>query len=232
MLIFAHRGASAEAPENTLEAFRLAFDQGAHGIEFDTYQHPEGILVFHDRYLERTTNGHGKLLDASLASLRALDAGNNNRIPMLSEVLAITPLSAWCNIEVKYLQNAQAWVKTVKADLSKNDISLDRVIVSSFNHQWLRQIKHYWPEVSLGALTASYALDITSDTKQLNARNIHVALDVVTKTFIEEAKKAGYQVLVYTVDNIDDMTTLARWGADGIFTNKPRVALEALTSLR
>ncbi len=229
MLVFAHRGASADAPENTLEAFELAFTQGAHGIEFDTYQHSEGIVVFHDRHLARTTNGHGKLLDTPLQLLRELNAGNHNQIPVLSEVFSITPKTAWCNIEVKYLHDAKTWVEAVKADISKSDISLDKVIVSSFNHHWLKEIKRHWPEVCLGALTATYSLDVTFDAKGLNARNIHVALDIVSEAFIEEAHSAGFIVLVYTVDEPEDMKMLKSWGADGIFTNKPSLAIKTIT---
>ena len=74
MLIFAHRGASKAAPENTLKAFRLAFEQHADGIEFDTYQHDGGIVVFHDRTLKRRAREPGYLLDASWQALRVLRA--------------------------------------------------------------------------------------------------------------------------------------------------------------
>ena len=98
MLIFAHRGASKAAPENTLKAFRLAFEQHADGIEFDTYQHDDGIVVFHDRTLKRRAREPGYLLDASWQALREMDIGEGERIPTLSETLKCVVDNKWCNI--------------------------------------------------------------------------------------------------------------------------------------
>jgi len=228
MLIIAHRGASRKAPENTLKAFRLAFEQDADGIEFDTYQHDEGIIVFHDKTLERTTNGHGHLLDTSMAELQQLDAGDGERIPLLHSVLNTLPTNTLCNIEIKQLSNVETWVHEVKQAASNASIAPDDLLISSFNHQWLRDISVMWPEVKIGALTASYALDPTYCARTLKASSINIALDVVNEDFVRHAKSHGLAVFVFTVDNPEDMKQLLRWGVTGIFTNVPDEAKQVV----
>ncbi len=89
MLIFAHRGASADAPENTLLAIEKALAQGADGIEIDVHQTGDDLVVIHDRWLHRTTNGQGQLQDYSLAELKLLDAGQGQQIPTLWQVMQL-----------------------------------------------------------------------------------------------------------------------------------------------
>lgn len=229
MLIIAHRGASADAPENTLKAFSLAFQQHADGIEFDTYQHDDAIVVFHDKTLERTTNGSGQLLQTPLTQLKQLDAGDGEVIPTLEEVMACLPSGALCNIEVKHLHNADTWVRYVKRVIKDTQVNPNTILISSFNHHWLNDISRLWPEINIGALTATYALDATYCARQLNAKSIHIALDVVTAEFVDTARQSGLDVYVYTVDAQEDMQQLQQWGVTGIFTNVPDFAKKVLT---
>lgn len=224
MLIIAHRGASTLAPENTLKAFTLAFEQQSDGIEFDTYQHDDAIIVFHDKTLGRTTNGSGFLLQTSLADLKQLDAGEGEVIPTLEEVLATVPDGALFNIEVKHLRNAEAWVQDVKRAVEDAQINPNSLLISSFNHHWLAEISALWPQVAIGALTATYALDATYCARQLKAKSINIALDVVNADFVNAAKQEGLDVYVYTVDEPEDMLQLKLWGVTGIFTNVPEIA--------
>ena len=224
MLIIAHRGASTLAPENTLKAFTLAFEQQSDGIEFDTYQHDDAIMVFHDKTLGRTTNGSGFLLQTSLADLKQLDAGEGEVIPTLEEVLATVPDGALCNIEVKHLRNAEAWVQDVKRAVEDAQINPNSLLISSFNHHWLAEISALWPQVAIGALTATYALDATYCARQLKAKSINIELDVVNADFVNAAKQEGLDVYVYTGDEPEDMLQLKLWGVTGIFTNVPEIA--------
>lgn len=228
MWIFGHRGASWQAPENTLAAFELAMQQQASGVEFDTYQHPEAILVFHDRWLSRTTNGQGKLLETPLSELRQLDAGQGQQIPVLNEALACLPAHALCNIEIKHLYDARLWAYQLEAAMTYSALNWDNVIISAFNHRWLRQIKQYCPQVRIGALVASYPEDDLHFAQHLAVYSIHVSLDVVDEQFVQMAHQLGHKVLVFTVDYPQDMQMLADWGVDGIFTNVPELARQTL----
>ncbi|WP_232368982.1 glycerophosphodiester phosphodiesterase [Alteromonas sp. BL110] len=229
MLIFAHRGASKVAPENTLKAFKLAFEQDADGIEFDTYQHDSGIIVFHDRTLKRRARETGYLLDTPWQSLKQMDIGDGEHIPSLSQSLQCVPNDKWCNIEIKHLNDVHSWVKDVKKAIKQSSISTDKLLISSFNHHWLKAVTLLWPEVKIGALTASYELDCTASARALSAYSVNIALDAVNKQFVQTALQEGFDVFVYTVDEPRDMLMLKEWGVTGIFTNLPNVALNTLS---
>ena len=140
--VYAHRGASAYAPENTLPAFALAMEQGADGIELDIHLTKDGeLVVIHDEKVDRTTNGTGLVKDYTLAELRGLCADNGMegfseaRIPTLREVLALVkPSDMMVNIEIK---TGILWYDGIeeKALRLVQDMGMqDRVIWSSFNH--------------------------------------------------------------------------------------------------
>jgi len=228
MRIIAHRGASTKAPENTLKAFKLAFQQLSDGIEFDTHQHSEGIIAFHDKTLERTSNGKGFLLDTPLSRLKQLDVGEGESIPCLHEILDILPKDALCNIEIKHLNNVDTWVAEVKKAIEEANINEDNLLISSFNHHWLVQIRQRWPRVNIGALTATYALDPTYCARAIKATSINISIDVINADFINDAKRNGLDIYVYTVDIPEDMLKLKQWGVTGIFTNVPDVAQHVL----
>lgn len=228
MRIYAHRGASKDAPENTIKAFRLAFDQRADGIEFDVYQHESGIVVFHDRTLKRRAGVDGYLLETPWSTLQTLNVGEGQHIPTLSETLSVVPEGKWCNIEIKHLVDVKRWVNEVKTALSQSNIAVEHVLVSSFNHHWLKAITALWPEVKIGALSASYELDCTASARALQAYSVNIALDAVDKRFVETVLSEGFNVYVYTVDEPKDITMLARWGVTGIFTNVPKLAKEVV----
>ncbi len=228
MWILGHRGASKAAPENTLAAFSLAMAQQAHGIEIDTYQVDGHIVVIHDRWLNRTTNGDGMVTSHSIDYLRSLDAGHGERIPLIRDVFETLPVSALLNIEIKHLSQVESWIADVQTGLKTSGFPESNLIISSFNHRWLRSIKLHWPEVKIGALTATYPENGLGFADDLSAYSLHMALDVVDEGYVSEAKQAGLKVLVYTVDHPQDMKMLQSWGVDGIFTNVPDVARETV----
>ncbi|WP_394223074.1 glycerophosphodiester phosphodiesterase [Alteromonas gracilis] len=229
MLIFAHRGASKAAPENSIKAFNLAFKQKADGIEFDTYQHESGIVVFHDRTLARRAREPGYLLDVPWQELSEMDIGEGERIPTLADTLSCVAYDKWCNIEIKHLNNVDSWVKEVKEAVSQSALDVDKLLISSFNHHWLYAISKRWPEVKIGALSASYELDCTASARALEAFSVNIALDAVDKIFVQTALSEGFEVFVYTVNEPRDMLMLKEWGATGIFTNVPDIALNVLS---
>src|SRR6266508_4424456 len=102
MRIYAHRGASATEPENTLRAFRRALDIGAEGIEFDVHLTADRVpVVIHDRNVARTTNGRGNVDELTLAELTELDAGNSERIPTFHDVLDLVGDRVHLDVEIK-----------------------------------------------------------------------------------------------------------------------------------
>ena len=125
MRILGHRGASRDAPENTLAAFELALAQGADGVELDARLCGSGeVVVFHDQRLERLTGATGKVADTPWSALKALEVRAGppgsapGRIPLLAEVLAGLPRTALINVELK----SEDWRGSAVADAATSKI--------------------------------------------------------------------------------------------------------------
>jgi glycerophosphoryl diester phosphodiesterase len=231
-LNFAHRGACHEAPENTLAAFRLAMERGADGIEFDVQlSKDDEVVVIHDVTLETTTNGKGAVRDRTLADLKDLDAGSwfdpafaGQRIPTLQEVIGAVGDRLLLNIELKAEGlGARGLATAVVRAVEANDL-LDRVIISSFSPLavwWSRLLN---PRIPVGML---YSPDQPLFLRKLWLRHLvrphalhpyHTTIDDATMRW---AKKRGYRVHTWTVDDPVEMRRLIRQGVDIIITNRP-----------
>ncbi|TMM45015.1 glycerophosphodiester phosphodiesterase [Colwellia ponticola] len=224
MLIFAHRGASAIAPENTLLSIQTAIDSNVDGIEIDIFEIDGQLLVIHDRWLERTTSGSGLLTQHSFADLRQLDAGKGQKIPTLDEVLAIMPKHCLLNIELKGINNIELLLQCIDQGVLKYNITTKQLLLSSFNHHQLYAITQQRPELAIGALTASLPLTYATFATALNAYSVHISIDTISKDFVLDAHQRGLQVYVYTVDRLEDIYLLTSLGVDGIFANNPKQA--------
>ncbi|MCC5878432.1 MAG: glycerophosphodiester phosphodiesterase [Idiomarina sp.] len=231
MLIIAHRGASAEAPENTLAAISRAIDCKADGIEIDVYYVDGEVFVFHDRYLERLTARPGRLQDLTAAQIRTLKVFSQQPIPTLDEVLNCVGGRCMVNIEMKGEVPPAILIKHLERALSDYDFSQSQLIVSSFNHHWLKLLKDHLPWVRIGALNASCMLDYAAFATQLNAYSVHTCVDFIDQALVDDAHQRGMPVYVYTVDEAHDIETLQKMGVDGIFTNHPQHTRNVLEGL-
>ena len=234
VLNFAHRGASHDAPENTLAAFRQAREVGADGIELDVQVSKDGeAVVIHDFTVDRTTNGQGAVKDKTLAELRELDAGSwfderfaDERIPTLEEVIVEVGQQLVLNIEIKarILSGAHLTAEVVR--LIEDHNLVHRVIVSSSNPLVLRRIKRLNPHISTGLL---YSSDLPGHLLRTilvflaNPDALHPEKHLVTQEYMAWAKERGYRVNVWTVDEPGEMERLMALGVDGIITNRPKV---------
>jgi glycerophosphoryl diester phosphodiesterase len=221
MLILAHRGASTDAPENTLLAFEEAINQGADGVEFDVFPCEKQFVVIHDKWLHRTTNGQGQLRDYTFEQLRQLDAGGGQQVPTLREVLLLIGDRCHINIEVKAECCVESLVREVTECQQVANIADTSLLISSFHHPLLARIKNAAPQWRYGALTASYAIDGNQFAEYLGAWSVNIDLSVVDKALVDDAHQRGLKALVYTVDEQQDLVELKNWGVDGVFTNKP-----------
>lgn len=231
MLIFAHRGASALAPENTLLSIQTAIDSNAHGIEIDIFEVDGQLLVIHDRWLDRTTSGSGLLTQHSFNDLRQLDAGKGQQIPTLDEVFAIMPKHCLLNIELKGINDIQLLLQCIDQAVLKYNITAEQVLLSSFNHHQLYAIAQQRPELAIGALTAALPLTYAAFASVLNAYSVHISIDAINKDFVVDAHQRGLKVYVYTVDRLEDIYLLNSFGVDGIFANNPKQAQQHINSL-
>ncbi|HAT2715285.1 TPA: glycerophosphodiester phosphodiesterase [Aeromonas hydrophila] len=221
MQIIAHRGASGLAPENTLKAIRLALALGAGAIEIDVQRADGELWVFHDRRLERCTDGSGVLTEQSRAYLAGLDAGEGEPIPTLWQVMAAIAGKAELHIELKGAQTADEVARLTRRAEAELGFTPAHWVVSSFHHPELARFAALRPEIRLGALTSTIPLTLAKFAAELGAWSLNCDVDFVDQSLVQDAHDRGLKVLVYTVDEPADQAMLAAIGVDGIFTNRP-----------
>ncbi len=243
-LVLGHRGASAEAPENTLAAFRLALAQGADGVELDAWRCASGeVVVAHDERTGRVAGVDLAVPDATLGELRALDVGawkgeafRGERMPLLAEVLEALP-GAVVNVELKSrgrdLRLAAAAARVVaRAGAGR------RVVVSSFDWRLLVAFRLAAPEVPVGLLfdgERAWRLRLAAALRLLGPSAVHPDRRLVTPERARAWIARGLAVNVWTVDDPAEAAALAGLGAAALITNVPgriREAVELRTPSR
>ena len=232
--IWAHRGASHYAPENTLPAFELAVSQGADGVEFDVQLSADGaVVVIHDEQLERTTSGTGRVVDYTLAQLRGLDASagwpgfDGLQIPTLIDVLEVlAPSDLRLNIELKNSEEPYPGLEEkLVAAVRAFDVQ-DRVCLSSFNHYSLRRLRSMHSGCELAALYTDPLFRPWRYASELGVAAIHPpAMCVFGKEFVNKAHRAGVAVRPWVVNGERALRRMFAYGVDAIFTDLPDRAL-------
>ncbi|TKB51369.1 glycerophosphodiester phosphodiesterase [Ferrimonas sediminicola] len=221
MLVIAHRGASGLAPENTLAAMEKALELGACAIELDVHRVEQELVVIHDRWLQRHTDGHGLVHQSTLAHLAGLDAGNGERVPTLWQVLELIAGRCDLNIELKGRGTGELLAPMLERAIAELGYSREQFLVSSFNHPQLARIKASLPWLKIGALTTSCPLNYARFADELGAFSVHMDVNFAEPEFISDAKRRGLRVYVFTVDEAEDILELQLLGVDGVFCNWP-----------
>lgn len=228
-LIYAHRGASGHAPENTMAAFRLAVQEGAGGIELDVQLSADKqVVVIHDETLDRTTDGTGAVGSLTWEELRRLDASfgqeayRGEGIPLLSQVLellASTQLEL--NIELKngivpYDGMEEAVVRLVRQYGMEK-----RIVLSSFNHYSIARLAGMAPDMEMAVLYSDGLYRPWEYAAFVGARSLHPHYLAVTPEIVMNARMAGVKVRPWTVNSDDDYRRMAAAGVDAVITNYP-----------
>ena len=233
--IFAHRGASGYAPENTLEAFRLAMEQGADGIELDVHLTKDGeVVVIHDETIDRTGNGQGNVRDYTLEELKKFSFHNHMekykgvQIPTLKEVLDLVKNSQMkVNIELKTGIYWYEGIEEKTMDIVKTMGMEDRVIYSSFNHYSIQKVLEQNSDAETAYLFSDVPLNMEKYAKDTGVKGLHPAVyHLKMADFLETYMKSGLKVRVWTVNNKEDMKMFIDAGVDAIITNYPKVSVE------
>lgn len=231
-LIFGHRGASADAPENTLAAFALAVRQGADGVELDVQRCATGeVVVMHDESLARTAGHEGLVTRTSWEVLRTLDAGSHKgaqfageRIPLLSEVLAEIPVLV--NVELKCDTADDGGLTRAAIQVIREARAQDRVLLSSFNPLCLLRARVHGSELARALLfesSAAWPLRNAVTSPLLGLRAMHPDRALATAAKVQRWRARGRAVGVWTVDDPDEAERLRQRGVTAIITNRPGV---------
>ena len=208
-------------PENTLRSFRRAIELGADAIELDVQFVDGELMVFHDRFLGRTTNGFGFLARKRFDYLRSLDAGKHERIPTLAEVLDLVARRVWVNIELKGPDTVEPVVALLEDYIARHRWRWEDFLISSFDHAKLRAVHRLQPALRLGALFGKSPSNAVARTTTLSAYSIHLPRHDVKADVVLAAHEACLKVFVYTVNAPRDLLRMRRLGVDGVFTNYP-----------
>ena len=238
-MVFAHRGASAHAPENTLASFALALDQGAHGIELDVkLSSDREVVVMHDATLDRTTNGQGKVSQYHLSALRELDAGSffssnfrGEKIPTLAEVFEQIGKHAYINVELTNYTSPRDGLADKVCELVKRFGLQENILFSSFLASNLNRTRRLLPDVprgllALGGWAGWWARSFGFTFGEYGA--LHPNLSDASHEQMIRVHRLKRRIYVWTVNAAEDMHRLFNWGVDGIITDDPKLALESL----
>jgi glycerophosphoryl diester phosphodiesterase len=234
-LIVAHRGASRDAPENTIPAFQLAWEQGADAIEADFHLSKDGeIVCFHDADTERVAGTQLVVRQSTLAELKQLDVGathgvafNGTRIPTIAEVFATIPQGKKIFIEVKC---GAEIIPTLLNEIDQSGLTQEQIVVISFNKQVIQQLKIKAPQCKAswlcsfkkqetGEITPSLAT-VLKTLKQIQADGLS-SNTAVPASVIEAVSQQGYEWHVWTINDLNTARRMQALGVLSITTDVP-----------
>ena len=230
MLVIGHRGAPAYEPENTLSSFALALELGADMLEFDVFTLPTGeAVIFHDRYLDRTTDGTGLLLHHSFRELRRLDAGHGQKIPTLQEVLDLVERRAPLVVELKTPGSAAVVAQILDEYIHNRGWRPEQFVVASFDHRELQLFKtQYAPHIPIAASTASIHTDLAAFAERMGAMAIMPDMNCINRELVQDAHERGLRVFSFVIATYEHTQELLALGADAVFSDAPDVSLQAI----
>ncbi|RYG74632.1 glycerophosphodiester phosphodiesterase [Lentibacillus lipolyticus] len=236
--IFAHRGASGHAPENTMAAFELAYRQGADGIETDVHLTKDNVpVLMHDERINRTTNSTGYIKDYTLTQLKQLDAGSwfspafsDSKILSLDEMLTwIHDKALYLNIELKNNKIDYTNLETIVYNRIASYGLLHRTILSTFNPNSMTRLNEIATDTPRALLLSgrhkhtqlvAYAMD-------LGASAIHIKYQLLSRQLVDQVHQTHMAVRVFTVNKPAHMLRCFSMGCDAIFTDFPEAAVQS-----
>ena len=232
--VMAHRGASTEAPENTMAAFQKAIDDMADYIELDVQLTNNGeVIVMHDSNAYRTTGVDANIVNMTYKEVKTLDAGSwfsdeyvGENVPSLKEVLELTQGKIKLNIELKPADNGTALAKNTVRIIEKYNMVNDCVI-TSFSESALKAVKTYNQEIKVGYILSAAYGDFY-DMKNVDFFSVNAAF--LSKRTIDAIHNSGKRVYAWTVNNKESIKNLTNKGVDGIITDNPVLARETIYS--
>lgn len=233
-IIFAHRGASKLAPQNTLASFRKALELGADGVELDVRLTKDGnLVVIHDPVVDYVSDGKGYVADYTLKEIKKLDFGyrfsqefSGEQIPTLEEALDVLKELKFINIEIKNDPLPYRDIEKITLETIYNMGVEDRIIISSFDHELLFRVRKFDKNIITGVLYSFRPMYSSLLAIDVKANNLHPFWAVVSEETVREAHRIGLKVFPWTVDDKNIMKQLIEWGVDGIITNDVELAVK------
>lgn len=233
-LIIAHRGSSFIAPENTVSAAKLAWEQNADAVECDIYLTKDNrVMVMHDANTKNTTGESYKMAETNSDVLRALDAGalkgakyKGEKIPFLEELIATVPQGKKFVIEIKCGQEVFPFLKKVVKESGKKQ----QLVFIAFDWETIVKAKKLFPKNACYWLSSSAAAveQKLPEVRKNKLDGINLNAKIVNEELMQKAQQSGIQVLSWTIDDPAEAKRLAQLGVSAITTNKPDLIRESL----
>nr|WP_308421526.1 glycerophosphodiester phosphodiesterase [Compostibacillus humi] len=232
--IFAHRGASKYAPENTMPAFELAHKMNADGIETDVQLSKDHVpILIHDETGKRTTDFPGLIKDLTYRQIKELDAGTwfskqfaGTSIVSLEEFLQwIENKPMRINIELKNNKIDYPHMEAIVFEMVKHFRLLERTTFSSFNERSVKKLVRLSHDMDVAFITSKKIKQLAHYTEQLGANAVHIKYRLLQAKLVDELRQKKLAVRVYTVNKQSLMKKCFQLGSDGIFTDVPDIAV-------
>ncbi|MBT8215034.1 MAG: glycerophosphodiester phosphodiesterase [Acidimicrobiia bacterium] len=221
-VVLGHRGSSAHARENTIEAFRLAMAQGGAGVELDVRRTADDDLVLHH---DPEIAGLGQIVGLSASELP-------DYVPTLSEALVLLS-GAIVNVEIKNSPAEPDWDPHdgVAERVAQLVSGIPGIVVSSFNPATVVAVGDHAPDVARGLLLPPGTVigDVLAEVAATGAWALHPHWSSIDESVVTQVHDAGLAIIAWTVDNADVIRTLASWGVDAVISNDVAAAVEALS---
>lgn len=225
-LVIGHRGAMGHETENTLASIQKAMDLGVDMIEIDVFKIKSGeIVVFHDKTVDRLTNGPGNIEEYNIFELSKLIVDGGHKIPMLQDVLKLVDNKVALNIELKGADTVDKVNFIMNYYIKEKNWSPQNFVISSFKWDELREMRKQNPEVTLAILTEENPIEAIPVAKELNVLAINPYFKTLDAAVVAQIKDAGFKIYTWTVNEPKDIEAMKELGVDGIITNYPERVL-------
>ena len=236
MIVIGHRGARAEAPENTLAGFEYARRIDVRAFEFDVRLCGDGqVVLLHDDTVDRTTNASGHVSEFSARQLARLDARDEfadspeTGVPTLAEALDALHDARLLQIEIKSdAPERLAKVCRQVVDLVERRDLADRVVVVSFDVTALTITQQLAPNLRRGLIGAYDDISFVDTAEKLGCCAACAGFRTATREVVSRAQAAGLNTTVWTVNDVDEVGTLLDWGVDNVTTDRPSEVMRYL----
>jgi glycerophosphoryl diester phosphodiesterase len=217
MLKIGHRGAAGHVAENTLAGIQRAIDWRLDCVELDVVASRDGrLVIFHDRRLERMTEGKGLVADTSFADLRRLTVKGGHQIPTLEEVLDLAAGRIGLMLELKAPGLAHALTQAV----ARHGFA-GRLLYASFFHQDLVAVRRLQPQAETLALIVGDLVQPAAFALEAQATHVGAAFDFLTQAAVDAVHAAGLRVFAFTVNEPADIQAITALGVDGMISDFP-----------
>jgi len=208
----AHRGYPVKYPENTIRAFKAAYELGFTHLELDVQLSRDGVaIIMHDTTVDRMTDARGRVKDFTFNELRELKVGGTEIIPTLEEALQYAKDKMIVSIELKQQGDLYDGLEAETLKVIKKTNMMDQVYVNSFDHFAVIKMRELSDEVELGLIQPGATPAVFPLMKEIKAKYLSVKVEFLTDAFVEMCEKRGIQIIAWPINHAWQFEKVSRY---------------------